>query len=185
MSNKDVNPAEKKAKNFILLISLLIPIAVAFLFFMPKLEAQNAQVRHWLNQLPLTIAIINGTTAAVLVLAFVAIRKKNIVLHRQLMTTALLLSVIFLVCYVSYHSTTDSTKFPVDNPLRGVYAFVLLTHILLSAVVVPLVLISYTRALAERFDKHRKLARITLPIWLYVTLSGVIVYLMIRPYYPF
>jgi len=177
--------AEKKARLFVWIASLAIPLVVAILYFMPKVESENEGVRQLLNQLPRLNAIINGTTAIILILAFWAIKNKKIVLHKRLMTSALILSVFFLVFYVSYHATSDSTKFPKDNSLRGLYAFILLTHILLSAVVVPLVLISYTRALAERFDKHRKLARITLPIWLYVAITGVVVYLMISPYYNF
>lgn len=180
-----MTPAEKKARLFIIIASLAIPIVVSILYFMPKLEAENTGMRHFLNQLPSLNATINGTTAAILVAAFFAIKNKNIRLHKNLMTLALVLSVIFLVFYVSYHSTTDSTRYPEDAPYRGIYLFVLLTHILLSAIVVPLVLISYTRALAERFDKHKKLARITLPIWLYVAVTGVIVYFMISPYYNF
>lgn len=179
------NSAEKRARIFIILASLAIPLVVSILYFMPKVESANEGVRQFLNQLPRINAVINGTTAVLLIMAFLAIRKKNITLHKRLMTTALVLSVLFLVFYVSYHSTTDSTKFPKDNPLRGLYAVILLTHILLSAVVVPLVLISYTRALAERYDRHRKIARITLPIWLYVAITGVVVYLMISPYYNF
>lgn len=186
MSEEMVNTAaQKKARIFVITASLAIPVVVALLYFMPKLESGNESVRQFLNQLPMLNAIINGTTAVLLILAFLAIKNKNITLHKRLMTSALALSIIFLVFYVSYHSTTDSTKFPKDNPLRGLYAFILLTHILLSAIVVPLVLISYTRALAERFDKHRKIARITLPIWLYVAITGVVVYWMISPYYNF
>lgn len=186
MSDNIINSAaEKRARIFVLTASLAIPIVVAILYFMPKIESGNEGVRQFLNQLPMLNAIINGTTAVLLILAFWAIKNKNITLHKRLMTGALALSIIFLVFYVSYHSTTDSTKFPKDNPLRWLYAIILLTHILLSAVVVPLVLISYTRALAERFDKHRKIARITLPIWLYVAITGVVVYLMISPYYNF
>ncbi|HEY8404498.1 MAG TPA: DUF420 domain-containing protein [Flavobacteriales bacterium] len=180
-----MTPAEKKARLFIIIASLAIPIVVSILYFMPKLEAANSGLRSFLNQLPMLNATINGTTAVVLVAAFIAIKKKNIKLHKNLMTLALVLSVIFLIFYVSYHSTTDSTRYPHDAPYRGLYIFVLLTHILLSAMVVPFVLVSYTRALAERFDKHKRLAKITLPIWLYVAITGVIVYLMISPYYNF
>lgn len=177
--------AEKRARIFVITASLAIPIVVTILYFMPKIESGSGELRSFLNLLPKINAIINGTTALLLVGAFLAIRKKNIKLHKRLMTSALALSIVFLVCYVSYHSTTNSTKFPLDNPLRGLYAIILLTHILLSAIVVPLVLISYTQALAEHYDRHRKIARITLPIWLYVAITGVVVYLMISPYYNF
>ncbi len=179
----DKGLSEKKARVFIWTASLAIPVVVTILYYMPKVEA--GPVRGLLNYLPLFNATCNGLTAVILALAFVAIRKKNIVLHRRLMTAALGLSLLFLLSYVAYHGTSESTVFPADNPMRPLYVVILLSHILLSAVVVPLVLISYTRALAMRYDRHRKIARITLPIWFYVAITGVIVYLMISPYYPF
>lgn len=175
--------SERTARIFIWTASLAIPVVVTILYFMPKVEAGS--MRALLNGLPLFNAICNGTTAVVLVAAFMAIRKKNVELHKRLMTGALALSLAFLVSYIAYHATSESTIFPKDNPLRALYVFILLSHILLSAIVVPLVLISYTRALARRFDKHRRIARWTLPIWIYVAVTGVIVYLMISPYYPF
>jgi len=178
------NPlSARTARIFIWSASLAIPVVVTILYFMPKVEAGG--LRDMLNHLPLFNALCNGTTALLLVLAFIAIRKKNVVLHRRLMTAALGLSLAFLVSYVAYHATSETTVFPKEDPLRGVYVIILLTHIALSAVVVPLVLISYTRALAAQFDRHRRIARITLPIWLYVALTGVLVYLMISPHYPF
>ena len=101
------------------------------------------------------------------------------------MTTAIALSVTFLVMYVAYHMTSESTKFGGDGALRLVYFFILITHILLSVAVIPLVLITYVRALADRFDRHKKIAKITFPIWLYVAVTGVVVYLMISPYYVY
>ena len=99
------------------------------------------------------------------------------------MKFAIALSVLFLGMYVAYHMTADSTKFGGEGVIKYVYFFILLTHILLSIIIIPLVLITYVRALAQRFDKHKKLARITFPLWLYVAITGVIVYLMISPYY--
>ena len=99
------------------------------------------------------------------------------------MTTAVALSVVFLVMYVAYHMTTDSTKFGGEGVIKSVYFFILISHILLSIAVIPLVMITYVRALAEKFDRHKKIAKITFPIWLYVAVTGVIVYLMISPYY--
>ena len=104
-------------------------------------------------------------------------------LHERLMTTAIALSVAFLVMYVAYHMTTDSTKFGGEGSIKMVYFFILISHIILSIAVIPLVLITYVRALAERFDRHKKIAKITFPIWLYVAVTGVVVYLMISPYY--
>jgi putative membrane protein len=118
-------------------------------------------------------------------LALVAIKNKNVPLHRKLMSTALVLSVLFLLSYVAYHLTTESTKYGGEGFLRSLYYFILISHIVLSAAIVPLVLISYVRALASRFDKHKKIARITMPLWIYVAVTGVLVYVMISPYYPF
>ena len=177
--------AEKTAKIFIITASIAIPVIVIILNMMPKIQAGSGDLRTWLNQLPTLNATLNGATALLLISAFAAIRGKNIKLHKRLMTTALALSILFILSYVTYHATTESTPYPQGAPNRDIYIFILLTHIFLSAIVVPLVLISYTRALAEKFDKHKKLARITLPIWLYVAVTGVIVYLMISPYDPF
>lgn len=177
--------AEKNAKIFIITASIAIPVIVVILNMMPKIQAGSGSLRSWLNELPTVNATLNGTTALLLIAAFAAIRAKNIKLHKRLMTTALALSILFILTYVTYHATTESTPYPIGAPNRDIYIIILLSHIFLSAIVVPLVLISYSRALAEKFDKHKKLARITLPIWLYVAITGVIVYLMISPYYPF
>jgi putative membrane protein len=177
--------AEKRAKIFIWVASLAIPIVVAILYVMPKIPAGEGALRDFLNYLPLFNALCNGSTAVILVLALVAIKKKNMKLHRNLMTSALGLSLLFLVSYVGYHATSESTLFPKDNPMKWLYYIILLTHISISAIIVPLVLISYSRALAQRYDKHRKIAKITWPLWFYVAVTGVIVYLMISPYYGF
>jgi putative membrane protein len=136
-----------------------------------------------LRFLPPIYATINGITAVLLVWAVMAIKKGNRRLHENLMKTAIGCSLAFLVMYIAYHMTTDSTSYGGEGVLRYVYFFILLSHILLSIAVIPLVLITYVRALAERFDKHKKIAKITFPIWLYVAVTGVIVYLMIAPYY--
>ncbi|MDZ4823228.1 MAG: DUF420 domain-containing protein [Flavobacteriales bacterium] len=175
--------AERKAKRFVILASIFIPVAVTALYFLPKPGHVPASLRPVLNNLPSFNAIVNGTTAVVLVAAFIAIRRKNITLHRRLMTSALVLSVLFLLSYITYHFTMQHTSHGGEGTIKTVYLTVLLTHILCSIIIVPLVLISYTRALAQRFDRHRKIARITLPIWIYVAVTGVIVYLMISPYY--
>ena len=112
-----------------------------------------------------------------------AIRNKNIKVHRAFTTTALSLSVLFLVSYVAFHLTTESTKFGGEGWIRSVYLFILITHIVLSTGIIPLVLFTYARGLGMQVEKHRRLAKITWPIWLYVTATGVIVYLMIS-YYP-
>ena len=175
------SPDQSRYNKWIWVISILIPIVVAALFSI-KLKDFGIQVEP-LGFLPPIYAGINALTAVILVWAVISIKKGNRILHERLMTLALSLSVLFLVMYVAYHMTADSTKFGGDGAIRYVYFFILLTHILLSIAIVPLVLITYVRALSQRFDRHRKIARITFPLWLYVAVSGVIVFLMISPYY--
>ena len=122
-------------------------------------------------------------TSVLLLFAFWAIKKNERDLHERTIKVALVLSVVFLVLYVLYHMTSDSTPFGGEGSIRYVYYFVLISHILLSIVVIPFVLITYVRAITADFERHRKIARITFPIWLYVTVSGVVVYFMISPYY--
>lgn len=172
---------EKKYTPLIIAAGIAIPLVVALLIVVPEMKLLGSGFNYQL--LPLLNAVINGTTFLVLLAAYRAIRRKNILLHRRLMTSAIVLSLVFLLLYVTYHAATESTKFGGEGAIRYLYFFLLLTHILLAIAIVPLVLVSYVRALSERFDRHRKIARITLPIWLYVTLTGVIVYLMIAPYY--
>jgi len=175
------NSIEQKFSKFIIIISILIPLVVAILFGV-KLKDFGYDVEP-LSFLPPIYATINGITAIVLVAGVWAIKNGKKQLHERLMTSAIALSVIFLVMYVAYHMSADSTKFGGEGIVRYIYFFLLLSHILLSIIIIPLVLITYVRALAKRFDRHRKIARITFPIWLYVAVTGVIVYLMIAPYY--
>lgn len=175
------NNLDQKFSKFIVVVSILIPVVVAILFNV-KLKDLGVDVES-LSFLPPIYAATNGITAIVLIAAVIAIKKGNRKLHERLMTTAIALSVAFLVMYVAYHMTSDSTKFGGEGAIRTVYFLILITHIFLSIVIIPLVLITYVRALASKFDKHKKIAKITFPIWLYVAVTGVIVYLMISPYY--
>lgn len=172
---------EKRFNTFIVVVSILIPVVVAILFGV-KLKEFGYNVEP-LSFLPPIYATINGVTAVVLVAAVLSIKDGRVALHKKLMTMAISLSVVFLVMYVAYHMTSESTKFGGEGIIRPIYYFILISHILLSVAVIPLVLISYVRALSERFDAHKKIAKITFPIWLYVAVTGVVVYLMISPYY--
>lgn len=172
---------EKKFKTPIIFVSIFIPVAVALLFSI-KLKDCGIIVAP-LSFLPPIYATINGITALLLIVAVIAIKNGNRVLHQKLMTIAIACSVVFLVMYVAYHLTTESTKFGGEGIIRYVYFFLLITHITLSVIIIPFVLFTYVRALSEQFDRHKKLARITFPMWLYVAVTGVIVYLMIAPYY--
>ena len=178
---QDLNAVELKYRKWIIILSIAIPLIVAVLFGI-KLKDFGYNVEP-LTFLPPIYASINGFTAILLVAAVIAIKNGKRKLHENLMKTAIACSVVFLGMYVAYHMTADSTKFGGEGMIKYIYFFILLTHIVLSIIIIPLVLITFVRALAKRFDKHKKLARITFPIWLYVAVTGVIVYLMISPYY--
>ena len=175
------SPIEQKYNKWIVILSIAIPLVVAILFGV-NLRKLGYDVQP-LSFLPPIYATINGITAVVLVIAVVAIKNGKRQLHENLMKLAILLSVLFLGMYVAYHMTSDSTKFGGEGTIKYIYYFILISHILLSIVIIPFVLVTYVRALAQRFDKHKKIARITFPIWLYVAVTGVIVYLMTSPYY--
>ena len=177
------NSLEQKFSKLIIIVSIVIPVVVAILFGV-KLKDFGYNVEP-LSFLPPIYATINGMTALVLIAAVVAIKNGKRILHERLMTSAIALSVAFLVMYVAYHMTADSTKFGGEGTIRFVYFFILITHIILSIAIIPMVLITYVRALAEKFDTHKKIAKITFPIWLYVAVTGVVVYLMISPYYVY
>lgn len=172
---------EQKYNKWIITLSIAIPVVVAILFGV-NLRKLGYDVQP-LSFLPPIYATINGITAIVLVLAVMAIKNGKRKLHENLMKFAIFLSVLFLGMYVAYHMTSDSTKFGGEGAIKYVYYFILITHILLSIIIIPFVLVTYVRALAERFDKHKNIAKITFPMWLYVAITGVIVYLMISPYY--
>ncbi len=168
---------EKKVKVWITVLSVAIPLVVAVLF---GYKIPNAQP---LTFLPPIYASINGITAILLVVAVVAIKNGKPQLHQRLMTTCIVFSVLFLVMYVAYHMTSDSTPYGGEGMLRYVYFFILISHIVLSIAVIPLVLITYSKTYLKDFKAHKAWAKYTFPIWLYVAVTGVIVYLMISPYY--
>lgn len=172
---------EKKYNTWIVILSIAIPVVVAILFRV-KLKDFGFNVAP-LSFLPPIYASINALTSIFLVWAVIAIKKGNRKLHENLMKSCIALSVTFLVMYVAYHMTSDPTPYGGEGVLRYVYFFILISHITLSIGVIPLVLVTYVKALSQRFDKHKKIAKITFPIWLYVAVTGVIVYLMISPYY--
>lgn len=166
-----------KYKNWIIVVSIAIPVVVAFLF---RIRLENVQS---LSFLPPIYAAVNGYTAIILIVALWAIKNRKINLHEQLMKTAIGLSLAFLVMYVAYHLTSDPTPFGGEGVVKTVYYTILISHILLSIIIIPLVLVTFVRGISQQFTEHRKIARITFPIWLYVTVTGVIVYYMISPYY--
>ena len=161
----------------IVIVSIAIPIVVAILFTVKIPDATP------LTFLPPIYATINAVTALLLVFAIRAIKSGKRLLHERLMKVCIGLSLIFLVMYIAYHMTSDPTPFGGEGFVAYLYYFILITHIILSIVLIPMVLTSYVRAIQSQFDPHKKIAKITFPVWLYVAVTGVIVYLMISQYY--
>jgi putative membrane protein len=178
----------------IIIVSIAIPVAVAVIILVPGVKIDLGFNTH---ALPLFHAILNSSTAILLLASLYFIRHGQIRAHRAANLIAVVLSSVFLLSYVIYHASNPSVKYgDLDHngvlsdseklqagPLRYVYYFILSSHIILSAVIVPLVLFTLQKAFQEKFDKHRRLARITWPVWLYVAVTGVVVYFMISPYY--
>lgn len=185
MSEK-ISLQEEKNNNFYLriitIISVLIPIVVTVLFF--GLSKSFTKINGLdVTLLPHINAILNASTFACLVLGGVAIKQKNIKIHRIFMMTAFVLSSIFLVSYVIYHNNAESTKFGGEGIIKIIYLFILITHIILATLVVPFVLTAIYFAWTNQIQRHKKIVKWTYPIWTYVAASGVVVYLMISPYY--
>jgi putative membrane protein len=181
MENTADNNTGKKYNIWIILLSVIIPVAVAVLFKV-KLKDLGYDVKP-LSFLPPIYASINGLTAIVLLTAVWAIKNKKQKLHENLMKFAISLSVAFLGMYVAYHMTAESTSHGGEGAILYIYRFILATHIILSIIIIPFVLITYVRGITGNYERHKKIARITYPMWLYVAVTGVIVYLMISPYY--
>ena len=165
----------KKYKLWVNIISIAIPVVVALLFGikLPNIEP--------LTFLPPIYASINAITSILLISALIAIKNKKMKLHRSLMQTAIFCSVIFLLMYVAYHITSVPTKY--EGEMVITYRVILISHIILSIVVIPLVLHSYLRAYLGDYQAHKKIVKYAYPVWLYVAITGVIVYIMISPYY--
>ena len=172
---------EKRILNGIFILSGLVLVAVIVLGMLPQAET----IPSFVPFLPMLNALINGTCSVLLVTSLYFIKKKNIAMHKKLNMITFVLSSVFLVSYVIFHSFGIETRFPADNPLRPYYLIILISHIILAAIVLPLVLLSFYYGLTNKVKTHRKLTRWSFPIWLYVTVTGVIVYLMISPYYTF
>jgi len=171
---------DKQMLRWITLISIVVPIVVAVLLFMPSKVDLGTE---WVYFLPHLNAVINTAASIALVLGVVFIKKGNISYHRSAMTSAFGLGAVFLVSYVVYHASAESTTFGGEGWIRPVYYFLLLTHIVLAAVALFPILLAYYYGYTDRIEKHRAVVKYAFPIWLYVTVTGVIVYLMISPYY--
>ncbi|WP_256011228.1 DUF420 domain-containing protein [Desertivirga xinjiangensis] len=164
---------------FVFLVVLILQSKVITIF------PAGTEVPSWVFFLPRLNAIINGTCSILLVISLYQIRNKNIQTHKVLNLTTFVLSSLFLVSYIIFHATGIKTTYGGEGMIRYVYYFILITHIILAAVVLPLVLLSFYSGLMMNVERHRKLVRWSFPVWLYVTVTGVIVYIMISPFYTF
>lgn len=171
---------EAKVKNWIIAISIVIPVAVAVLLFMPQKLDVGAE---WVYFLPHLNAVMNSAASIALILGLVFVKQKKYSYHGATMSVAFGLGAIFLVSYVIYHGAGESTTFGGEGWIRPVYYGLLISHILLAAVALFPILFAYYYGFTDQRAKHRKVVKFAYPIWLYVSLSGVIVYLMISPYY--
>ena len=182
MSNSTV---DQKILRVIYALSLIIPIAVALLMVMPASWKMGLGLSEEspISSLPLVHAILNGATFCCLIIALVAIKNGRVLVHRTFMLTALTLSSLFLISYVVYHTTYPSAKFLGEGSIRPIYFSILISHIILSVPVIPLALLSVFRGWTNDITRHKKLVRFAFPIWLYVSLTGVMVYVFMQPYY--
>ncbi|GAB3218146.1 DUF420 domain-containing protein [Algoriphagus aestuariicola] len=171
---------EAKVKNWIIAISVVIPLAVAVLLFMP---AKITSMGEWVYFLPHLNAVINTAASLALILGLVFIKNKKYSYHGATMTVAFVLGALFLVSYVVYHGAAESTSFGGEGAIRTLYYVLLISHIVLAAVALFPILFAYYYGYTDQREKHRKVVKFAYPIWLYVSVSGVIVYLLISPYY--
>lgn len=172
---------ERNILRFIYALSAVVLLAVVGIYNLPRAERIPDFVRH----LPRLNATINAMCTILLVVSFLAIKRGRVTLHKRLNVTTFVLSTVFLLSYVTFHTFGVETRFPRDNPWRPFYLAILLSHIVLAATVLPLVLVAFYRGLSGQVARHRAIAKWAYPIWLYVTTTGVVVYWMIEPYYRF
>jgi putative membrane protein len=170
---------DKKASLLIILFSIIVFVAVVFLSKI-KLELELPFNVHLFAQIN---AAINTAVSFLLLVGLLAVKRGRYALHKKVMMTSMELSLLFLVSYICHHLLSDSTVFGGEGTIRYVYYFILITHIILAAIILPFILFTSYRALVAEWPAHKKLARITWPIWFYVSVTGVIVYLLISPYY--
>ncbi|MCS6823161.1 MAG: DUF420 domain-containing protein [Cytophagaceae bacterium] len=180
MTTKTNNTLNTKQSDIVIkILSVAIPIVVALLFGI----RQKIDMGQWTKMLPHLNAILNSLTSLCLLAGYFVVKNKKIDLHKKLMTASFIMGSIFLISYVLYHLTNPSTPYPNEGFIKIVYYFMLISHVVLAAVVVPFVLYAMYYGITSQISKHKKIVKWTWPIWLYVSVSGVIVYVMISPYY--
>jgi putative membrane protein len=182
MNTINQNNQDKIYFKIVLAVTLVVFIAVIVLN--QKVLPRPEIIPSFTYFLPKLNAFINAICSILLLVSLYFIKHKEIAKHKTINIITFLLSSVFLVSYIMYHYLANETKFPLDNPLRPLYFFILITHIVLAAAVLPMILLSFYYGLQMNVSKHKKLTRFTFPIWLYVTVTGVVVYLMISPFYP-
>jgi putative membrane protein len=173
---------EKKMLSIIAILSIVVPVAVAILMVLPE----NARIQtdnHLIQGLPFFHAVINGSTFILLLLGGVFIKKNMVQQHRLVMASAFILSAVFLVSYVISKLSNDPVPYGGEGAMRSLYFFILITHIALSVPVLPLAMLAIYRAYVNQIEKHKAVVKWTYPIWLYVSSTGVLVYLFMYPYY--
>jgi len=171
---------DRRYRNWIIIVSVAVPTLVAYLIYRPMAVGTEGK---WVALLPHFNAAINATSCILLLVGLFFIKTGRISLHKTTMLTAFFLGCLFLVAYIVYHSTVPSTSFGGEGAIRIIYYFLLITHITLAVVVVPFVLLALYYALKEKVTQHKKIVKLAYPVWLYVSITGVLVYLLIRPYY--
>jgi putative membrane protein len=182
MSSHIKNVKQRNYNPLIWILSILIIGVIFATNLLPK-STDGSIGGIELRVLPMFNAIINSFTFVFLTISLIMIKKKNIKMHRTFIIAAFVTTFLFCISYLTYHSLAESTSYGGEGILKSIYYFILITHIVLAAAIVPLALITLGRGLNMKVEKHRKIARWTMPLWLYVSLTGVIVYLLISPYY--
>ena len=170
---------DKQARLLILTVSFVVFVAVALL---SKFKLQ-VDLGFDVHIFAAANAVINSVVSVLLIMAFVAVKGKRYEQHKRIMLWAMAMSVLFLVSYIAHHLLAGETKYGGTGAMKGIYYFILATHIPLAAVILPFILFTAYRGLTGEFTNHRKLAKYTWPLWLYVSITGVLVYLFISPYY--
>lgn len=175
-----INRQERGSLLLINILSVIIPVVVAILLSFPN----KLDLGVWTKNLSHAIGIINSATTILLIIGLFSIKQGKIVQHRVVMTAAFVLGALFLVCYVTYHISNPANKFKGEGFVRFIYFFVLITHIVLSLVVLPLVLRAMYFAVTNQISRHKSIVKYAYPIWLYVSATGVVVYLMLYHLFP-
>ena len=177
-------PHEALSKKLGIVAWILTAVVLGLVGLMRRPELRIPLPDGWsFAFLPPVHAILNSLVAVALIVAIVAVKQGKITLHRNAIFAAMGLSVAFLLCYVAYHFTTEETRYGGTGAMRGIYFFLLITHICLAGISLPFILFTFISAWTNRFAAHRRLAKWVFPIWLYVAVTGPVCYLMLKPYY--